>query len=115
VIDMETNYEVLGDILSALNHLDQAQSEFPRNSEVWLALGKIYQSLLSVSIAPAECEFCCNPVTAHAYECIGEEAWTGRKPEVSQLASDLLALEEHNGDIISALLSLRAGRVGGER
>lgn len=26
----------------------------------------------------ATCELCCNPVTEHAYECIGEGAWEDR-------------------------------------
>lgn len=45
---METNYEVLGDILSALNHLDQAQSEIPKGSLPWVALGSIRRQLLAV-------------------------------------------------------------------
>jgi hypothetical protein len=47
---MEINYEVLGDITSALNHIDQAQSEFERNSPQFVALGRIYQQLKRVDL-----------------------------------------------------------------
>lgn len=33
-----------------------------------------------------QCEYCCNPVTDHAYECIGEEAWP--EPTSPSIESD---------------------------
>jgi Tfp pilus assembly protein PilF len=44
------NYEALGDIIAALNHIDQAQSEVPRYSDAWVALGSIYRLLRSVDL-----------------------------------------------------------------
>ncbi len=46
------NYDLLGDIIVALNSIDQAQSEFPRNSVEWHALGEIYKVLTGVDITP---------------------------------------------------------------
>jgi hypothetical protein len=43
------NYEALGDIISALNHIDQAQAEVPKGSLPWVALGSIYRQLLMVA------------------------------------------------------------------
>lgn len=37
-----TNYDLLGDIIVALNAIDQAQSQFPRGSEQWHDLKTIY-------------------------------------------------------------------------
>lgn len=47
---MKPNCEALGDIISALNHLDQAQSEFPRHSYAWVALGSIYRTLKTLDL-----------------------------------------------------------------
>lgn len=53
---MKPNYEVLGDMISALNHLDQAQSEIPKGSIPWVALGSIRRQLLVVmDMEDAQC------------------------------------------------------------
>ncbi len=39
------SYDAIGDIICALNHIDQAQSAFPRGSAPWIALGSIYRLL----------------------------------------------------------------------
>lgn len=46
------NYDLLGDIIVALNAIDQAQSQFPRNSVEWLELGEIYKVLNGVDLIP---------------------------------------------------------------
>lgn len=51
---MAINYDALGSIIEALNQIDQAQSEFPRDSEPWLALNSIYSQLMKVDISPAK-------------------------------------------------------------
>lgn len=47
---MQLDYDALGDIISALNHIDQAQSQFPRHSYAWAALGSIYRTLKTLDV-----------------------------------------------------------------
>lgn len=44
------DYDALGDVIQALNSIDQARSQFPRNSENWTQLGYIYDALDSIEI-----------------------------------------------------------------
>jgi hypothetical protein len=48
---MKPSYEALGDIISALNHIDQAQSEFPRHSYGWSKLGEVYRQLKAIDFS----------------------------------------------------------------
>lgn len=46
------DYDALGDVIVALNAIDQAQSQFERGSRVWWDLQGAYEVLNNVDMTP---------------------------------------------------------------
>lgn len=46
------DYDALGDVIVALNAIDQAQAQFERGSRIWWDLQGAYEVLNNVDMAP---------------------------------------------------------------